>query len=328
MFENVKESLQRRIVDRLGGVTPPKANGIDDMGFDVSYWDSPSIKGLDTYSTKVYHIERGHVRELNYMDRLALPTYTGTLLFQSGNINPTKTEWKIDQVLRTVARCAPWVRVYAGPRIFLQCSTDGISNPAGVAALSNDPELPSAILMRLDLNLRAFRSTLHHEIWHAVENDALNSRTVARLTKAVRLGTEYDGDAYLVSDIERRARAYQAYASLRDEMPEMRFASAPSKPEEDLSLAEIFEAVYSGDLARGLGIDFLGPFDAAPGKAAQSILASRGQTEDVRVDSRDAVLAVFSSLADVDFESDDYRIRSDLLGHLLDHDHYVRTARE
>ena len=328
MFENIKERLRHQIVVALGGRMPPKPEAALDLGYDVEFWDLPADRKAANYTNEIHHIERGHVRALHFRDNLALPEHTGQLWFHSGTVNEAETPWKIDTTLRVIARCAPWVRVYAGSRIGRLSKTDDITTPAGVAVMSTDGDLPSVILMRLDLNRRAYLSTLHHEIWHAIENDAINKATIARITQACRLGAEFDGDAYLASDVERRARAYQAYAILRDEMPQMRVLGTTLRPGEDLSLTEIFEAVYSGQFARDLGVDYRGAWDAAPGKAAAAVLASQGRSENPCIDSRDAVLQVFSLLGDMDFESDDFDIHAEFLGHLIDHDHAVRMARE
>ncbi len=155
----------------------------------------------------------------------------------------------------------------------------------------------------------------------------MNAATIARITKACRLGNEYDVDRYLMSDIERRARAYAAYATLRDEMPGMLVLGTSSKPGEDPTMTAMFEAVYSGEFARSLGIDYRGPFDATPGEMAASILASQGKTENPCVRSREAVLETFNRLGGLDFESDSYEVHSTFLGHLMHHDAHLRAAR-
>ena len=323
---SVTDNVRRRIVTALGGVMPPKPVAVSPDWADPPLPEDPVDREAISYVRTVYHIERGHVRELHFFDRTALPEHAEKIWYDGGNLDGNEVRWKLDHTLRVVARCAPWLRVYAGARLVMQDGGD-VSNPSGLAVKSHTATETSAILMRLGLARNYYMSTLHHEIWHAVEHDALSDGTIARITKACRLGKEYAGNSYLQSDDERRARAYAHYASLRDEMPQMHVRSEDTRHGQYTSLADVFESVYSGELARSLGCDFRGRFDAPPGEAAREILASRGLTEDRTVGSRETVLSAYTWFLGCEFGTPAYDAYLEFLGHAIETDRYVRNAR-
>ena len=88
--------------------------------------------------------------------------------------------------------------------------------------------------------LPAVVSTVHHEVWHAVERRHLHPDDVAYVTAAVARGQPRPG-VYLASPVERRARLYEAWASAVDE---------GWRPSRRRRLDRILSYVHSGAMAR------------------------------------------------------------------------------
>ena len=164
---------------------------------------------------------------------------------------------KVALVGELLARCAPWVRAYVGPRLWevmdVECPVepgryyrmhDGkmAAENGGVALVEHD-----VILVAITCSLPYVRDTLHHEIWHVADLRAggLNQEDVAAVDASVARGVAQP-TAYLNSAWERRARAYAAWAVAYDEG--WRPAAILGIP---LSRTDrVFGYVYSGSYAR------------------------------------------------------------------------------
>jgi len=77
-----------------------------------------------------------------------------------------------------------------------------------------------------------------HELWHYAENNILSERDCEIVYRACRKGDTW-GSAYLDSDIERAARAFQHYASARASGVQMRPARRGTQQ-------AVFERLYEG----------------------------------------------------------------------------------
>jgi hypothetical protein len=159
--------------------------------------------------------------------------------------------------MREVAtRCVPWVRVYVGPRLWsiadseedFACRSVVADLPDGRKAYEHNGVAlltKGAIMVSAKATLPWVMATLHHEIWHEVERNALSREDIEAVTAAVRSGQQRPG-GYLDSVYERRARAYEWWACAYDEG--WRPVSVAGVPVDRVD--RVFLYVYSGSLAR------------------------------------------------------------------------------
>lgn len=318
------ETLRRRLVLTLGRFLGPDSHSMAGPGhFDVCPVP-PERRADDAYYTdSIYHIERGQVRTLKCGDTLALPPYAGSVSFRPCRIDPDVMSAQIEFAVRTLQRCAPWVRCYVGGTISMVDTGGTLTHPWGFAVYGSGG-FPSAICIDGSLGIWAFRETLHHEIWHAVENDAIGQREIATFDHAVLAGVEYQGDGYLREKAERRARVYAHLACLREEAPGLSMRQWTDS--ETVSTAELTELVYTGALARKLGPDHLRDDSISPAEAVEQVLSARGQVEDGVENSLTEALRMWSQASGYDFDSFDHEVRMEIAVSTMEHS--ARLARD
>ena len=152
-------------------------------------------------------------------------------------------------------RCAPWIRIFLGPEVWLlaECRADITAfavrtldrygrlwcKHRGVAYVSDE-----TIFCAASGGLADCRSTLHHEIFHAIE-DRLADDDFDLIDRAAARGMPMPGE-YLGAGIERRARLYQSLANAWDEgVKPTTVAGVPVSHVE-----RVCWHIYSGGLAR------------------------------------------------------------------------------
>ena len=132
----------------------------------------------------------------------------------------------LDAVRQVATRCAPWLRVYLGPQLW-SFAGEG----EDVTAFADVRDLPDGrsihriggqawrddgvVLVSGWGSTSSALAILHHEIWHVIEDD-LDPEDKAAIGAEVSRGIPFPG-TYLDSLTERRARAYDAWASAQDE---------------------------------------------------------------------------------------------------------------
>jgi hypothetical protein len=165
----------------------------------------------------------------------------------------------LEAIKEVATRCAPWVRVITGPRLW-SWNKEGRDESAfgrvrvvngrlahehgGVAWSSDDDKGNELIMVGTFGGTAKIVGCVHHEVWHAVEFH-LSSQDFHFVSATVEHGASRPG-FYLASSVERRARCYQAYACARDE--NWRPLSVMGIPMSRID--RIFEYVYNGGLAR------------------------------------------------------------------------------
>ncbi len=320
----VLEDMRHRVVRALGGRIGSESLSYGEVE-DIPSIKWPPVRGHAYYTTAIHHVERGQIRKLDWQDTLALPTGVSGLSFSRGHTDPEKLQWKLTETARIMPRIAPWVRVYVGCNI-IRIAKGGIREPWGVAALAQVPGEPSAILIEANLALSHYLQVLYHEIWHVIEHDALNAEARATLDRECATGSAYDHETYHASKIERRARAFAAWAVLREEAPSL----AVVRPSKDgkLSMTEIFEAVYGGAIAEQKGRDYLGLCGSDAAENVAEMLASQGRCEDGVRDTLERALFVWTSAMDRGFDDPLCGPLTELASHAMGVAAHVRSERE
>lgn len=190
--------------------------------------------------------------------RSRLPEHCQLSRFTPG-VLPQQEE-TADAVQEIATRCAPWLKVYLGPRLWSVAYSDTDSN---LSCRANTKRLidgsiayehlglactngGDAILVAASIRMPAVISTLHHELWHMLERH-LAPDDMDVVNSSIERGESRSG-YYLASPIERRARAYESWASAYDEgwRPATICGVIVSR------LDRIFSYVHSGDLATEL----------------------------------------------------------------------------
>lgn len=201
----------------------------------------------------VHEIHEGRVRKGSVRSRL--PECVTRTRFGPGPVM-VQSAAVLAAVTTTATRCAPWLRCYVGPRLWSVCAEDQGDwcscsavwqrLPDGRieyehTGLACWPAGAGVVLVARSRGLPKVMTTVHHEIWHAVEHTGLAPDDVAVIDVVAARGTEQPGH-YLASALERRARLYAAWASARDE------GWRPGCPLRRVD--RVCEYVYSGGLAR------------------------------------------------------------------------------
>lgn len=141
----------------------------------------------------------------------------------------------------TVGRCAPWASLVVAPamRLDLVGAASWLSGVCRGAAfrIGGRDAVAVAIVRASAEDAMRF---LHHEIWHVVEW-SLPDTVVALVSRETDHGLDYRRDEYRGHSLERRARAYSNYASLRDEGVRVRLGNEGQE-----SATDIFAARYKG----------------------------------------------------------------------------------
>ena len=174
----------------------------------------------------VHMIHRGRIVHGTVLSRLP-ECVRGRSWYEPGVV-PHAAE-TLAAVVAVVTRCAPWVRVYLGPRLWSVCDTadadDYACRPVVRHLLDGRTEYEhhgrscwddGVILCTSAARLPAALATVHHEIWHEVERVRLSAADVAAVDRAAARGDPRPGD-YLASAVERRARLYESWACAWDE---------------------------------------------------------------------------------------------------------------
>lgn len=185
-----------------------------------------------------------------------LPACVVGTRFEPGATMPQNAD-VLAAIVSTITRCAPWVRLYLGPRVWSTvdaCEIDAYSCRPNVKILPDgcvDYEhhgiaytTEDVIMIASSARLTAVMPTLHHEIWHSVERMHLQEDDISVVNRAVVCGQSRPG-AYLNSSIERRARLYEAWSTAVDEgWRPMSIAGRPVR-----RLDRVMAYVYGGYLA-------------------------------------------------------------------------------
>jgi hypothetical protein len=152
-----------------------------------------------------------------------------------------------------VARCAPWLVCFIGPELWTKTKDN-----EDLTEYSDSRQMPDGGLAVRILGQAYFGrdtifvsiskhshpgvlSTLHHEIWHALEKFLTPGALAA--VDSLAAGGRARPSEYLSSLSERRARLYQNLAASWDEGAMIRLADA------DLAMRAMWH-VYSGGLAK------------------------------------------------------------------------------
>ena len=161
----------------------------------------------------------------------------------------------LSAVQGVVARCAPWLTVYLGPKLWSIADSPADYDCRATVRRRSDGRVEyehhglsltgrDVVMVAASARLPTVLATVHHEIWHAIERH-LHPADLAIVDAAVARGEARPGE-YLDSMIERRARSYEYWACARDEG--LRPASLCSVLVDRID--RIFEFVHSGALAR------------------------------------------------------------------------------
>jgi hypothetical protein len=212
--------------------------------------------------SSVYEIVAGKVRRGTIRTRLPEQCRESGVFFAPAPLMPY-LDAKIAVITEIVSRCAPWLHVLAGPA--LRKTADGplpdlsafrevdqgadgrltysVSGCAWHFDGQSHGQSP-LIAIRTALGLTLVKSTVHHELWHAIE-EHLSDEELAIVTAAALKGDPMPG-SYLDSAVERRARLYEHFASYID----FGGACATVNGQIALPLQGVFWRVYSGELSR------------------------------------------------------------------------------
>lgn len=186
---------------------------------------APAVSSGPAADVVVRHVHRGRVTTGTVRSRL--PACVSRTWFEPGPVMPHAVSVQA-AVVTTATRCAPWLHVLLGPRLWSSCPADDRDDYAcravwrrvgdtvhyehrGLACWNAGVLLVAAA----DL-LPGVMAVLHHEVWHAVERHGLASADVEAVDRAAALGVPQPG-AYLSSAVERRARLYESWACAWDE---------------------------------------------------------------------------------------------------------------
>lgn len=174
----------------------------------------------------VHEIHRGRVRTGS--TRTRLPACADGLSWYEPGVTPHAAE-TLAAVVAVATRCAPWVRLYLGPRLWSVCDTADADDyacrptvrhlPGGRTEYEHHGRAcwhDGVILCTSAARLPAAMATLHHEVWHEVERTRLAAADVAAVDRAATRGDPRPGD-YLACAVERRARLYESWACAWDE---------------------------------------------------------------------------------------------------------------
>jgi hypothetical protein len=207
----------------------------------------------------VIHIHHGIVKRGTLNTKL--PYGASLETFFTAAPKPLMADSILSAVVEVSARCAPWVRVVMGPRIWswvregsdtVDCRTkvriiDGrLAYEHGGVAWGR-PFVPEGadelVMLKSWTNIPYALEILHHELWHVLEY-YISPEDLDFITATVGHGLPMPG-IYLDSQVERRARCYESYARARDEgWRPVRVMGTPVSRTD-----RIFEYVYSGQLA-------------------------------------------------------------------------------
>ncbi|MCO6419286.1 hypothetical protein JYK14_24450 [Siccirubricoccus sp. KC 17139] len=242
----------RRLLD-LDGPRGREAVGAIVGGFDRLLHDrevgEPLWSEHPNYTDAVARVDFGEVRWQGLHDPLELPG-RGRLMaaFAAGYVRPDRVASRVAWAANTLQHTVPWSRVYIGPALWVCCLDDG-NCPVGGRDFggyhASYTGQGSVILLSLERRADAFHEVTHHEAWHAAAA-LMRPEALAAVDEATRKrGDDWKGDAYLCTPDERRARAYQRFATLADEGFDMTAPLDFERPD----AKGVFWWLYSGAFA-------------------------------------------------------------------------------
>ena len=196
--------------------------------------------GVGTSST--VHVVRadGTYRTQTTKDPLPVPNAT----FFAANCPDRAIVWQVEAASEIRRRCVPWCNLAVGPYLEARARHLGDQEVHLGGLASSDRDGKAWILMAADSTMNGFIGTMHHEVFHVAEA-SMDAKVIHMIDCSLAPDRQhYEGHAYLTDRMERRARLYQAFASMADEgMPVL-------VDESRRDAMGVFSAVYTGAFAQ------------------------------------------------------------------------------